>query len=129
MEIGITCDANWEVKIDKVLDALSDTNYDRFFQKKYYGDSINEIFIVLMCRDSELNFKQRIRQSKKEKILYMDLMLDFDEFMKINQKQRNKITADKIINEVPPIIKKYKFKDFDLEKFEIDLEKVFRKVK
>ncbi len=47
-------------------------------------------------------------------------MLDFDLFMKIEQEDRNKIVFDKLVEEEPLIIKKYKFEDFDLENFTND---------
>ena len=126
MRLNVLCDADWESKVDKVLFALSDLDYRRFFEKRNYGSSLDGIIIVLICLDSELNLKQRIRQSKKEKELYMDIVLELDEFKQIDQQQRNKIVANKIIAEVPVIIKKYKFPDFDLVAFEADLKKLLK---
>ena len=128
MRVNILCDASWAAKIDKILDALSDTNYRHFFEAKNYGSSIEGVVIFLMCLPSEYNLKQRIRFYKKEKTLYLDLMLDLALFKQIGQEEKNKIVAVKMINEVPQIIKKYKFKDFDLMKFEDDLKKLLKKL-
>jgi hypothetical protein len=128
MRFFITYDANWEAKIDKVLEALNETSYKSIFEKGDYGTSLDGITVVLMCRDPHLNFKQRIRYSKKEKKIYIDIMLDFFQFIQIEQKERDKIVAEKLIAEIQPIIAKYKFEDFNLAKFEKDLVKCMKKI-
>jgi len=128
MTFFITSDSNWEAKIDKVLYAIQDTGCQLYFEKKDYGKSINGIGVVLMCRDPYLNFKQRIRFEKKSSWLSLDIMLDFDQFKNLDQNQRNKIAAEKFISEIPAIIAKYKFKDFDLERFSADLSKFMKKL-
>lgn len=81
-----------------------------------------------MCQDPALNLKQRIQYSKKERKIYMDLMLDLPLFISISQKEREKIVVSKLIAEIPPIIKKYKIADFDLIKFETDLKNCMSKI-
>ena len=125
MRVNILCDADWEAKIDKVLDYFSNLGYRRFFEERSYGSVLEGVTIVLMCQDPMLNLKQRIRHSKKERKIYLDIMLDLLQMKSIDQQQRNKIIADKIINEVPPILSKHKLDDFELAKFEADLNEVF----
>ena len=125
MNFFITYDAYWETKIDKVLDTLQKKGYKAFFAKQNYGDLINKIAVVLMCQDPRLNLKQRIRLSKKEKTLYLDIMLDQDLFVKIDQNEREKIVSEKLIREIPEIINKYKLKDFNMQLFNAHLVKVF----
>ena len=120
MDFGLTADINWESGVREVLDLIPHREFFDYFYLKNYGTDLNKFVIVLMCRNSEYNFKQRIRFIKKEKALYMDIMLDFDLFVKITQEERNKIVFEKLKNEVPEIIAKYKFKDFDLNKFKED---------
>ncbi len=119
-DFGILADMNWESGVRETLELIPNREFFDFFYSKDYGSDLNSIFIILMCRDTEYNFKQRIRLVKKEKALYMDIMLDFDLFLKITQPERNKIVFDKLIKEVPEIIAKYKFKDFDLARFTLD---------
>ncbi|MEJ5148738.1 hypothetical protein [Sphingobacterium sp. MYb388] len=125
---NILADFYWESKIDKVLDTLSETGYRRFFSEQYYGSTLNGITVLLICQDPSLNLKQRIRLSKKEKTIYMDIMLNLNQFLKIEQKERKKIVVEKLINEVPVIIRKYKLEDFDILKFESDLKKWMIKI-
>jgi hypothetical protein len=124
MKLFITCDFYWETKIDKVLFALDDTGYESFFEKQNYGSSLESISIVLMCQDPSLNLKKRVRYSKKDKHLYMDIMLDTNDFINVGQQIRNKIVAENISSQVIPIIVKYKLEDFDLPKFEVHLKKI-----
>lgn len=125
---NILADFYWESKIDKVLDTLSETGYRRFFSEQYYGSTLNGITVLLICQDPSLNLKQRIRLSKKEKTIYMDIMLDLNQFLKIEQKEREKIVVEKLINETPAIIRKYRLEDFDILKFESDLKKWMIKI-
>jgi len=121
-------DFYWETKLDKVLDTFSELGFRKYFEEKDYGDEVDGITVVLMCQDPALNLKQRIRRSKKEKKIYIDIMLDMNQFIGLDQNQREKIVAEKLISEVPPIISKYKMQGFDLPKFEGDLKKFFAKL-
>ena len=125
MRFNILCDADWDSRVDSILDVFSDSGYRNYFQEKNYGEPLDGITIVFMCRDSAANFKQRIRHSKKERKLYMDLMLDLHLFRKITDDERTRIIAEKLISEVPAIVAKYNFKDFDLDKLRIDINKIF----
>ncbi|MFN5307927.1 MAG: hypothetical protein ACK5C0_00560 [Candidatus Kapaibacterium sp.] len=129
MRFNILSDADWDSKIDKVLDTFSDFGYRRLFEEKDYGDSLYGITVVFMCRNTEYNFKQRIKYSKKEKKIYLDIMLDLNQFKQIEQREKERIVAQKLISEIPPIISKYKFTDFDLPSFEADLKKMLIKIK
>jgi len=127
MDFFITCDVNWETKVDKTRDAIIDiTGYEAFFKKRSYGNSIFGICVVLMCRNPSLNFKQRIRYLKEKRQIYFDIMLDYDVFVHAEQNDRNTLAARKLIEEIPLIIAKYKFEDFDLKKFQTDLTKCLR---
>lgn len=128
MEFGISADINWESGVREVLSLISNREFSDYYYSKNYGNDLKAFFIILMCRDPEYNFKQRIRFVKKEKALYMDIMLDFDLFVKITQEERNKIVFDKLIKEVPEIIAKYKFKDFDLSTFTEDWKDLIGKI-
>lgn len=55
-------------------------------------------------------------------------MLDLPHFLEIAQKDKEKIIVDKLIAEIPPIITKYKLEDFNLAKFETDLENWMSKI-
>ena len=118
---NILADFYWETHIDKVLSALSDTGYRKYFLEQDYGSFLEGVTVILMCQNPNLNLKRRIKLSKKEKKIYLDIMLDLNEFMGITQKEREKIIVEKLITEIPPIIIKYKLEGFNVSRFELDL--------
>lgn len=128
MKFNLLADTNWESRVDKALDNISDLEYRRFFEKKDYGSSLDAFVVVFMCRDPYLNFKQRIRFSRKDRTIYMDIMLDFNQFVIISPDERERIMVEKMFSEIPPIIAKYKLPDFDLPRFEKDLRRIMSKI-
>ena len=128
MDFGITCDAWWETRVSEVINLLPIREMRDEFYGKFYGNDINDIFIVLMCRQPEYNFKPRVRFNKKEKALYTNIMLDFDFFINATQEQRNKKVLDQILVELPVIISKYEFKNFDTLRFIDDIKIIFSKI-
>jgi hypothetical protein len=122
------CDINSESGIEKVLHELSDANYRSFFESKNYGVSLLAIVVGLICRDPALNLKQRIRFSKKEKTLFIDLMLNLEEFKRMDQVNRQITIANKMLSELPLVIEKYKFNDFDQKCFCNDLYTFLKKL-
>lgn len=124
MKFGITCDANIESGVSEVIYGMNKA-FDEYFGDRFYDDSGIGLFIVLMCRDPQWNFKQRIRFVKKRNTLYVDIMLDLDEMRRSDLSARKRIVGEKIVNEVPQIAAKYKFKGFDLRRFTRDLREWF----
>lgn len=122
MRFSLLADFFQGTRIDTVLFSFDKTGYRQYFANNDYGGSIDAIAIILMCQDPKLHLKRRIRYSKKEKVLYIDIMLDMYEFMRISDDERVRIVSGKLLEEIPPIIAKYKFEDFDLLKFETDLK-------
>jgi hypothetical protein len=128
MIFKFTSDANSESKIQEVTRSLNDGAFKEYFRTKQYDNSEFEIFVVLMCRDPELNFKQRIRFAKAENTLYIDIMLDLYDMRDTNTDGRKRIVAEKSVVEIPEIIAKYNKKktfDFDLNQFTTDLKDWF----
>ncbi len=124
MDFRIACDANAESKLDKIKFGINDA-FEEYFGDRFYDDSGIAMFVVLTCRDPAYNFEQRIRFSKKENCLYMDLMFDLRTMVQADLTEGKRIVAEKIITEVPQIVAKKKFKDFDLPRFTKDLREWF----
>jgi hypothetical protein len=55
-------------------------------------------------------------------------MLDFDLFKQMIPQERSKVVAEKFTLEIPEIIAKYEFEDFDLQRFTSDLSKFMKKL-
>ena len=127
MRFNILCDIDWETKIDEALNDFSIKELDEHLKKYTLGDGLAGITVVLMCKKPGLNFKQRIRLSSKENKLYMDIMLDYNEFIKIKKKDRKQIISSKILSELPITLKKYKIEDFNRENLMLSLKDFFIK--
>lgn len=128
MRFGIVSDTDHEAKVDQVTDGFPTRALEDWLHFKNYGSDLEDIGIVLMCRNPALHFKQRIRMDKKTKTLYIDLMLDYNYFISdVTPSDRIKVVAEKIFAEVPKIVKKYKFKDFDSDLFFEDLKTFLKK--
>jgi hypothetical protein len=120
----VTCDADAETGVSETIQGLN-AAFSEYFGNRSYDDSGINITIILMCRDPRWQFKQRIRFSKKENKLFMDLMLDWKLMVRSNQITRKKSVAEIMTAEAPRIIAKRKFKDFDLSRFTSDLREWF----
>lgn len=120
MKFFITYDACVESGLSEISFGMTQS-FDDYFSDRFYDDSGIEMAVVLMCRDPRWDFKQRIRFAKKENCLYMDVMLDLDVMRPANSEGRKRYVAEKIVTEVPRIVAKKNFKDFDLLRFSNDL--------
>ena len=120
MRLAITSDSNAGSGVGEVVDELSGPT-EMHFVPKDYGAGLVRIVVVLMCRDPELAFKRRLRLSAKERILYMDIMLDLDQMRRANHQTRRKLIVEQLIREIPAVLRKYKDLDFDEAHFLQDL--------
>jgi hypothetical protein len=127
MDLFITADCNEESGIGGVIDEICEPT-QKHFATGNYGASLLGMGVVLMCRDKYLNFKRRIRFTKKDKVLYMDVMLDIDEMKPASPKKRRQIIFKRLVTEIPEIITKYKFPDFKFEQFSNDLNAWFNEL-
>ena len=120
MNVFITGDSNVESGVVRVVVDLSGPTAD-YFAPRNYGASVAGIAIVLMCRDPELKFKQRRRFSKKDKTLYLDIMLDIVEMESLEHSERVDVASRAIITEVPAALERYRFEDFETDRFVSEL--------
>jgi hypothetical protein len=127
MRFGITCDANQESGVGEVVFEVCGPTR-KHFEPKDYGAGLSEIFIVLMCRNPELNFKRRLRLVKKDRVLYLDIMLDLHEMVPLEHEARKRIVGHWISEELPPILRKYAIPDFDDARFIDDMLDWFRTI-
>ncbi|NHZ65215.1 hypothetical protein [Massilia genomosp. 1] len=55
----------------------------------------------------------------------MDIMLDYAEFVSVTAERRKEIVLERLLEDVPRIVRKYKFADFDTELFLSDFNKYY----
>ena len=121
MDVVITSDANAESGIGDVVFELSGPTSE-YFLTRDYGAGLLGVVVVLMCRDPGLRFHRRVRFVKKEKTLYMDVMLDLDEMSRATREVRRQIVTTRLLSEVPSVLGKYSLGDSDGARFEHDLK-------
>jgi hypothetical protein len=121
MNLFITADHNVESGLTQVIVDIYRAGYDKFFEVKNYGGGLSGIGIVLTCRNPALHFKRRIRFSKKNKRLSMDVMLDLDEMKSLTHEERRQLVVKRLAKEVPEIVTKYQIPDFNVDQFINDL--------
>jgi len=124
MDLFITSDANAESGLGEVVYRISGPTR-KHFAAKDYGASLHGVGVVLMCRNPALKFKQRIKFVKKEKTLYLDIMLDLDQMRVATPEERQQIVIQRILKEVPEIIARKAIPDFNQEEFACDLQAWF----
>lgn len=121
MHLRITGDINAESGVAEVVYEISGPAAT-YFKANNYGGGLLGLVVVLMCRDPEINFKRRIRFSKKDKKLYMDIMLNLEQLKNAVHEIRKKTIAERIADEVPIVLRKYSIPDFDEARFVEDLK-------
>ena len=104
---------------------ITNNQLHKIIESEIYGDDLNGIVICLMCCDPDIIFKRRLRFSKKEKVLYMDIILNHDQFSVMSHEQRISEICKILLEKIPLIFKKYKFNNFNSSKLMKNLEDWF----
>jgi len=121
MEFFITGDVNRESGVLPVLQELS-PSAGKHFRARTYGLGLDSICVVLMCRGPELAFKRRVRFVRKQKAVYLDIMLELDEMRKLDHQSRKRRIAARLAAEIPAVLQKYSITEFDESRFGQDLK-------
>lgn len=123
-------------KIPGEIESLKD-----FFKEKSYGDHINKLIIGVVCIAPRFDpfFKARRPTYRTEEKTYIhrgieittpamyltyDLKLDFEKYL--NSKEPKFIFAQDALASLDTISKVKKIKDFELDRFKADFERMFR---
>lgn len=117
MRFRLLSDAHWEARVDAATDALDDRGLVEHFERRDYGKGLQGLTVILMCQDPELSLKRRVRHSKKESKLYMDIMLDLPWMISAKPEERKKEIVTRLYDEVPEVLSRYQIPDFDKERF------------
>jgi hypothetical protein len=89
MHFRITSDVNKESGVGEVVRELSGPTRKHFVSRDY-GSGLPFMGVVLMCRDPALDFKRRIRFAKKDRTLYMDVMLHLPDMISLPHEGRRR---------------------------------------
>jgi hypothetical protein len=121
MKFNILCDSEWDSMVSTALRELSRTGYRSLFEERDYGPGLRGLIVGFICRDPGLKFKRRIRFVKKEKNLYMDIMLSLDQMRHAKPDVRKRMILERLSEEVPTTLHKYVIPNFDAARFIADL--------
>jgi hypothetical protein len=120
MRVFVTCDIDAETKVDSVVYEILNAGLAPYFEQREYGGDFRGIVVVLMCRDPAIEFKRRVRYSKKDKLIYMDILLDYQFMVSSDQIERRRAIAKQLLNEIPAVLSKYEIVGFDRNSFVVD---------
>jgi hypothetical protein len=120
MHLRITSDENERSGVGEIVDEISGPTRKHFVPEDY-GVGLVGVVIVLTCRDPKLNFKRRVRFAKKERKVFLDIMLDLPTMIAASPEARKREVAQRLFNEVPEVLSRYKIPDFDKDAFVADL--------
>jgi Immunity protein 44 len=100
------------------------------FGNKSYGDAIKGsigIIPVIMTNHDRIimEFKERKLYSKKRKDADYRLAIDYDEFIKANDKEKERLLLENIIHAIRDLKRKIR-KGFDGDKLESDILQLFK---
>ncbi len=122
MRLGILADVDWQSKIDRTVLELADFKFRQHFEPLDYGEGLAGLTVIFMCRDPAHNFKRRLKLSKKERSLYMDIMLDLESMKSATPEARKREVAQRLFDEVPEVLSGYKITNFNRDAFVADLQ-------
>ena len=111
MRIVITGDITSESGVGEIIYGLSGPMC-KYFATKNYGSGLSGVGVILMCQDPALNLKRRIRFSKKDKMLYMDIMLDNLSMVTSTHDERQREVVKRLNDELPKVLAKYEIAEF-----------------
>ncbi|MEI6564681.1 MAG: hypothetical protein WCO42_10300 [bacterium] len=121
MFLRITGDTDIQSGVGSIIDDSSGPTED-YFSPLDYGTGAPDIAVILMCQDSGLNLKRRVRLSKKDKTLYLDVMLDLQTMKSVQPEARRQFVFKKIHDDVTEVIARYGLPNFDSGRFLKDLK-------
>ncbi|MDQ1817651.1 hypothetical protein RBA41_30525 [Massilia sp. CCM 9210] len=124
MKCNIVGESDHDSGLSNVLYWLSRPEQWEAFAKDY-GEGLEKLVIDVICAKLLDGLKPRIRFAKKTKYLYMDIMLDYDDFVRLTAEEKKERVMKRLLEDVPPIVRKYKFADFNTELFLSDFNRYY----
>lgn len=111
MKMFITSDADAQSGIGELVDTVSGPCW-RHFQRFDFGDEVAGICVVLVCQPLSIGLKPRVSYSKKERQLYLDVMIDPAEVKRMPLSDFRHMLFDRITNNISTVLAKYRLKEF-----------------
>jgi len=125
MEIWLNGDYDERININRLLFQITE-DLPVFFSDKDYGN--NNIIIAITFFSYPEKMIQRIRFSKKENILYWDILIEYKKIKEAKQDEKKEILANSFIESFD-FLDKYKRLDINKDRIKEDALFFFRNVK
>lgn len=120
MEIRNSSDIYEDSGLNPLMNEMELRKY--FASKDYYGVNEIKLFFVINCL--MFNVKNRIRFDSKDKVLYWDVILNYETVKKVSLKEKKIILATSIIKSFD-VLDKYKKLNLNKEAIKEDSKKYF----
>jgi hypothetical protein len=117
MIVSILTDASWETKIDHACRPLDESDLLEFFDQRDYGPGVAKLLIVATCRSDNAAQVQRISFNRKNRMLGMDIMLDYAAFVSGSHAERRKMLLSGLLCETAAVLQRRRIPDFDRARF------------
>ena len=95
-------------------------NIGKYFEDKIYSLELEELNTIINCSPG-WDFTQRSRFSRKKKVLFFDIIIDYDYYMSLGDGARKNCVALTFLGDIE-ILRKFKPKHFNLEELKSDFE-------
>jgi hypothetical protein len=118
----------WDERCGITLNKLSPFIHqiEDFFQEKNYGNDVNIIHILMDCMGLGLKDKKRYKKDNNQ--LGYDITIDYFSIANTPLENKMEIVRKGLIEKSEVIIRSYKFKKFDTDKFLSDLKTIVNHV-
>lgn len=125
MKIDLSADVYEDSGIVNLISKICGELMPEFFGNKNYGNNEVEIFMVINCVPHD--FKLRKRYDSKEKVLYWDIILDYNVIKKAKIENKKNILANNIISSFD-ILDNYKKLHLDKDRLKSDMRLFFASI-
>jgi hypothetical protein len=108
-----------------VNELLNEMELKKYFDEKFYGNNEVKFFFVVNCLQFEAKLRKRF--DSKDKVLYWDVILDYETVKKASIQEKKIILSNSIINSFD-ILDKYKKLGLNKEAIKGDAKKYFEEL-
>lgn len=119
-------DIYWDTNIDKWYNQIVPL-IEKYFENKNFGPEVEKLNTILnSCPGIE--FKVRNRFSRKDKELFFDVVISYEEYMRLDTEEKKKeLIAISFLKNMD-VLSKYKPKDFVLSDLKNDFKIFFQNI-
>lgn len=126
MKLWISADSDWRTYTGRILSEIG--RIEPGYSERDYGASVTRVSMILMCREPELNFRQRHRFSEGKGEYYTDIMLDYGVMLAADMHGRMSHVVEQIGRQLEVQLAKRTFEDFDVARFLRDIRRDMQRV-